>query len=172
MIALVHWGSEYNEDISKTQKSIVSLMQKNGVDVILGTHPHMVQAIEYDELNGTLVAYSLGDFFGDAERGATNYSVILDLEITKDANAGTTKVTDFSYTPIYTLRSSESGGDINYSRVVRIDKALEAYEGHFLDSITSACYDSMTYALTRIEQLSPPLRMWNAPIAARPCRCW
>ena len=152
VVALVHWGSEYNEDISKTQSSIVSLMKKNGVDVILGTHPHMVQAIEYDPLNGTLVAYSLGDFFGDAERGATNYSIILDLEITKDANAGTTKVTDYSYTPIYTLRASESGGDINYSRVMRIDKAMEAYEGHFLDSITSACYDSMAYALTRIEQ--------------------
>lgn len=152
VIALVHWGSEYNEDISSTQKSIVSLMKKNGVDVILGTHPHMLQAIEYDELDGTLVAYSLGDFFGDAERGATNYSIILDIEITKDANSGTTKVTDYSYTPIYTLKASESGGDINYSRVVRIEKALEAYHGNFLDAITTGCKDSMDYALTRIEQ--------------------
>ena len=84
-IALLHWGSEYNDDISDTQKSIVNLMKKQGVDVILGTHPHTVQAIEYDELAGTLVAYSLGDFFGDASRGGTNYSIILDLEITKDS---------------------------------------------------------------------------------------
>ena len=99
-IALLHWGSEYNDDISDTQKSIVNLMKKQGVDVIIGTHPHTVQAIEYDELAGTLVAYSLGDFFGDASRGGTNYSIILDLEITKDSSTGTTKVTNYSYTPI------------------------------------------------------------------------
>ena len=90
-IALVHWGSEYNEDISATQMSIVSLMKKLGVDVILGTHPHTLQPIVFDEAEGTLVCYSLGDFYGDADRGATNYSIILDIEITKDADAGTTK---------------------------------------------------------------------------------
>lgn len=83
-------------------------MKKQGVDVIIGTHPHTVQAIEYDELAGTLVAYSLGDFFGDASRGGTNYSIILDLEITKDSSTGTTKVTNYSYTPIYTVSEAES----------------------------------------------------------------
>ena len=53
-IALLHWGSEYNDDISDTQKSIVNLMKKQGVDVIIGTHPHTVQAIEYDELRRRL----------------------------------------------------------------------------------------------------------------------
>ena len=100
VVALLHWGSEYNDDISKTQEQIVNLMQKNGVDVILGTHPHTLQSIDYNKSAGTLVAYSLGDFFGDASRGATNYSVILDLEITKDANTGTTKVTDYTLYPI------------------------------------------------------------------------
>ena len=71
-VALLHWGSEYNDDISKTQKSIVSLMQKQGVDVIIGTHPHTLQPVVFDEMAGTLVAYSLGDFFGEANRGATN----------------------------------------------------------------------------------------------------
>ena len=39
-VALVHWGSEYNDDLSRSQQRIVSLMKKQGVDVILGTHPH------------------------------------------------------------------------------------------------------------------------------------
>ena len=81
-MALLHWGSEFNDDISKTQKSIVSLMQKQGVDVIIGTHPHTLQPIVFDEDAGTLVAYSLGDFFGEADRGATNYSIILNLKDT------------------------------------------------------------------------------------------
>jgi poly-gamma-glutamate synthesis protein (capsule biosynthesis protein) len=150
-VALLHWGSEYNDDISKTQKSIVSLMQKQGVDIIIGTHPHTLQPIVFDEMEGTLVAYSLGDFFGEADRGATNYSIILDIEITKDDNAGITRVTDYSYTPIYTVREGEAVGNKD-RRVVRIEKALEAHEENFLDKVTDATADSMKYALTRIGQ--------------------
>ena len=150
-IAMLHWGSEYNDDISRNQKSIVSLLQKNGVDVIIGTHPHTLQPIVFDESAGTLVAYSLGDFFGDAERGATNYSIILDIEITKDANTGTTKVTDYSYSPIYTVKKGESIGNDDW-KVVRIEKAIEANVGNFLDRINDTCKANMEYALTRIEQ--------------------
>lgn len=155
-IALLHWGSEYNDDISDTQKSIVNLMKKQGVDVILGTHPHTVQAIEYDALAGTLVAYSLGDFFGDASRGGTNYSIILDLEITKDSSTGTTKVTNYSYTPIYTVSEAESAD--GYRRVVRIDKTVEAWEENYLDKVSQSAKESMVYALDRIEaRINPPV---------------
>lgn len=155
-IALLHWGSEYNDDISDTQKSIVNLMKKQGVDVIIGTHPHTVQAIEYDELAGTLVAYSLGDFFGDASRGGTNYSIILDLEITKDSSTGTTKVTNYSYTPIYTVSEAESAD--GYRRVVRIDKTVEAWEENYLDKVSQSAKESMVHALDRIEaRINPPV---------------
>ena len=155
-IALLHWGSEYNDDISDTQKSIVNLMKKQGVDVIIGTHPHTVQAIEYDELAGTLVAYSLGDFFGDASRGGTNYSIILDLEITKDSSTGTTKVTNYSYTPIYTVSEAESAD--GYRRVVRIDKTVEAWEENYLDKVSQSAKESMVHALERIEaRINPPV---------------
>ena len=155
-IALLHWGSEYNDDISDTQKSIVNLMKKQGVDVLLGTHPHTVQAIEYDELAGTLVAYSLGDFFGDASRGGTNYSIILDLEITKDSSTGTTKVTNYSYTPIYTVSEVETAD--GYRRVVRIDKTVEAWEENYLDKVSQSAKESMVYALERIEaRINPPV---------------
>jgi len=161
-VALLHWGSEYNDDISKTQEQIVNLMRKRGVDVIIGTHSHTLQPIVYDELDGTLVAYSLGDFFGDAARGGTNYSIILDIEVTKDTTTGATRVSGYSYTPIYTVTETECPDEKR--RVVRIESAMAgyglydktgestAYPGRYLDSITKACYDSMEYALTRIEE--------------------
>ena len=151
-IAMLHWGSEYNEAISATQEDIVELMQKGGVDVILGTHPHLLQTIVHDRAAGTLVAYSLGDFFGDGTRGGSNYSIILDLEITKDSDAGTTRVTDFSYTPIYTLQITENEGDYKYIRVVRIEEAMEAYNNNYVDKITKSAYDAMDYALKRIRE--------------------
>lgn len=146
-VALLHWGSEYNDTISSSQKSIVNLMQKEGVDVVLGSHSHMVQQITYNETTGQLVAYSLGDFFGDASRSGTSYSIILDLEITKDNDTGETKVTDFSYTPIYTLSEDECDGK---RRVVRIDNAITAYEGNFINKVTESAYKNMITALNRL----------------------
>jgi len=146
-VALLHWGSEYNDTISQTQETITTLMQKEGVDAIIGSHPHMVHKITHDEATGKFVAYSLGDFFGDGTRGGTNYSIILDLEITLDHETGETKVTDYSYTPIYILAEDECDG---HRRVVRIDNAIAAYQGNFVDKVTDAAYASMQNALERI----------------------
>ena len=152
-IALLHWGSEYNEKISDSQERIVTLMQKEGVDAIIGTHPHLVHKIDFNQETGKLVAYSLGDFFGDGSRGGSNYSIILDLEITKDYDSGETRITDYSYTPIYTLSEDECDGQ---RRVVRIQNAMSAYELNYVDKITKSAYDSMTKALERIgERINP-----------------
>ena len=149
-IALLHWGSEGTDSHSDSQERIINLMKKQGVDVIIGSHPHRLHKIEFDQAAGTLVAYSLGDFFGDASAGGSNYSIILDIEITKDNHSGITRVTDYSYTPIYTLKESDcADGD---RRVVRIYQAMQAYDGNFVDSITKACYDDMGYSLSRIAQ--------------------
>jgi len=146
-VALLHWGSEYNDTVSKSQKTICSLLQENGVDAIIGTHPHYVQKIDFDPEKGTLVAYSLGDFIGDVPQAGSEYSIILDLEITKDNVSGEAAVTGYSYTPIFTVTESDRP-----IRVLRIREAMTAYENGFLEAVSKETYDAMKYALTRIEQ--------------------
>ena len=148
IIGLLHWGSEFNDAISDTQEKIASIMKKNGVDVIIGTHPHLVQGIEYDEATGFFCAYSLGDFFGDGTRSGTAYSVILDLEITKNYDTGETRVTDFGYTPIYTLQETDCPD--NQRRVVRLETAMSAYDVNFVDKITASCDENMEHSLSLI----------------------
>ena len=148
IIGLLHWGSEFNDTISDTQTKIANLMKKNGVDVIIGTHPHLVQQMEYDETTGFFCAYSLGDFFGDGNRSGTAYSIILDLEITKNYDTGETRVTDFSYTPIYTLQETDCPD--NQRRVVRLETAMTAYDVNFVDRITESCDENMKYSLSRV----------------------
>ena len=145
-VAMVHWGSDFNDNISKSQTAISRLMQENGVDVILGTHPHYVQKMEFNRSAGTFVAYSLGDFVGDAARAGSEYSVILDLEITKNNATGEAKITNYSYTPIFTV--SEKGAAL---RVVRLEPAMAAYDEGFLDRVSQTVYEDMAYALERIE---------------------
>ena len=145
-IALLHWGSEFNDTISKSQQEICTLMQENGVDAIIGTHSHYVQKIEHDPQSGRFVAYSLGDFFSDAKRAGTEYSIILDLEITKNNRTGATKITSFSYTPIFTVAEENKP-----MRILRIHEAIAAYENNYIDRVSPQTYEAMKYALSRID---------------------
>ncbi len=146
VIALLHWGSEFNDTISATQKKIVSLMQDNGVDAIIGTHSHYVQKMTFDGETGQFVAYSLGDFFSNAERAGTEYSVVLDLEITRDNVTGETKITGYSYTPIFTVHEENKP-----LRIMRINEAVAAYENDFIQKVSPETYKDMLYALQRIQ---------------------
>jgi len=121
-------------------------MRQNGVDAIIGTHPHYVQQITFDAESGFLVAYSLGDFISDAARAGTEYSILLDLEITKDHTSGKTTITGYDYTPIFSV--VEEGKP---TRVVRITEAIAAYTAGHTDAVTQQTYEDMLYALTRIE---------------------
>lgn len=152
-VALLHWGSENSDTITSSQEKIVSLMKKKGVDVILGSHSHLLQKIVFDQKAGTLVAYSLGDFLGDAEHAGTNYSIILNVEVTKNGETGETKVTGYSYTPIYTVTTEECVAirQEGARRVFRIQEAMYAFENNYVDKVTQSAYDGMAYALQRIE---------------------
>ena len=154
IIALLHWGSEFNNQVSGTQKEIVELMQQKGVDAIIGTHSHYVQQVDYDEQTGQLVAYSLGDFFGDADKKGTEYSMILELEITKNNRTGATKITEYGYTPIYTVTPENS--DSGTTRILRIREALAAYEANSIGKVSDATYQSMKSALAKIQAKAEP----------------
>ena len=146
IVAMLHWGSEFNNTISQSQKDICALLQEKGVDAIIGTHSHYVQSMEFDESSGNFVAYSLGDFISNADRAGSEYSVLLELEITKKAETGETKITGYHYTPIFTV--AEEGKPL---KVVRIRQAMAAFEEGYINRISQETYDAMTYALERIE---------------------
>ncbi len=145
VIALLHWGSEFNNTISSSQEKIKDLMFAGGVDAIIGTHSHYVQKMELDEETGRFIAYSLGDFFSDAQRAGSEYSVVLDLEITKDNVTGETKITNYSYTPIFSV--NEQGKPL---RVLRLQEAIAAYEDNFIDKVSPETYADMVYAQERV----------------------
>lgn len=145
-IALVHWGSEYNDQISATQKEICTLMAGLGVDALIGTHSHHVQSMGFDSESGMFVAYSLGDFLGDAEVAGTDYSVLLDLEITRNGTTGKVSITGYDYTPVY--QYYDENGSL---QLLRIREAIAAYESDYIGKVSEAAYNAMKTALLRIE---------------------
>ena len=155
IIALLHWGSEYNDEYSGTQETIREVLFAGGVDAIVGTHSHRVQAVDFDREAGQFTAYSLGDFFSDTTEAGTNYSIVLNLQITKDNQTGETKLTDYTCTPIYNMKPEESGEAA--LRLVRTYTAMEGYDIGIYNCISEELYGNMAYSLERIEyRLIPP----------------
>ena len=147
-VALLHWGSEYNNQVSESQEQIVSLMQKEGVDAIVGTHSHYVQKIDYDADKGTVVAYSLGDLLGDGDKDGTAYSIVLQLEITKINQSGECKITGMEYAPVYIVTEETESGSAQ--RLLRIEPAIAAYEANSIHKVPEEVYLAMKSALSRI----------------------
>ena len=147
-IALLHWGSEFNTKISSTQEKICKLMQDEGVDAIIGTHSHYVQKLDFNKDTGKLVAYSLGDFFGDGDKAGTDYSVLLNLQITKSGATGEVKITGYDYTPVYIMDATKTGGGM---RILRIRETMAAYESNFIGKVSEEVYTAMKNALEKID---------------------
>lgn len=64
-IVSIHWGNEYQFTPDQTQIDLAQYLSDFGVDVIIGTHPHVIQPMDYvigKDGNETLVMYSLGNF--------------------------------------------------------------------------------------------------------------
>ncbi len=76
LIVSMHWGDEYKLEPTEEQKRQAEYLSKLGVDIIIGTHPHVVEPITY--INNTLVIYSLGNFIS-AQSTNSDYSALVEL---------------------------------------------------------------------------------------------
>lgn len=147
-VVLLHWGSEYNDQISGSQETLEEYFLENGADAIIGTHSHYVQEMKLED--GKFVAYSLGDFVSDGDHAGTDYSVVLKLTIRKDNRTGETTIEGYDYTPICVV---EEAGIL---RVKRLDQTIFAYESRYIDRISEEKYNSLVYNRTRVEERIHP----------------
>ena len=84
LIVAMHWGVEYTHTPTKYQKDAAEFLASLGVDIVIGTHPHVVQPVEW--IDDTIVFYSLGNFIS-AQEQTDNYNKMVglmsSLDITK-----------------------------------------------------------------------------------------
>ena len=86
IIVAMHWGNEYTNEPTNSQREIAEYLSSLGVNLIIGTHPHVVQPITY--INDTLVIYSLGNFISNQLVVDVNPAIglFLGIDITIDDN--------------------------------------------------------------------------------------
>ena len=121
-IVCPHWGTEYRLTPDASQEKWVQVFLENGADLVLGTHPHVIEPVEWvtDPENGheMLVYYSLGNFVnwtsGTGE-GVANRMVGGMAEVTITMNdAGEAEITDYGVRPLISHVTDGSGGVTTY----------------------------------------------------------
>lgn len=128
----IHWGEEYNQQPSNYQKELSKLLINEGVDLIFGSHPHVVQPVETitseDGLHTGVVFYSLGNIISNQQEEEMGFAKsengllpIVDLEKID----GDVKITNVQYIPTWVSRKT-IGGDNKYEyTIVPLNEDLE-----------------------------------------------
>lgn len=154
----MHWGVEYQTKQNKTQENLADLLFKNGVDVILGGHPHVLQPMEKREItleDGTtkdgFIIYSLGNFISGQNKLPRQSSAILDLGITKNGETGKISIDEVTYTPIYMYRGP--AGKLQRYKVLDIESNIQKFDDGTDTSLGKTTYNTMQQALSDIRKI-------------------
>lgn len=107
IITFVHWGSEYRSLPNTTQKTLTRFLFREKVDLIIGSHPHVLQPIELwkDSLaSDRLVAYSLGNFISNQRTRYRDGGILLEINLRKTNDKITIENAGYHLAWVYKLR--------------------------------------------------------------------
>ncbi|MBL0313045.1 MAG: CapA family protein [Holophagaceae bacterium] len=146
VVVSLHWGNEYQHEPTQRQRDIAKVMVEAGADLILASHPHVLQPIEQLEAGGrkAIVAYSLGNFIANQDRfyradlfpvagGDNRDGAAIRITFSKELDLDgreTVRLRKASYEPLWTennAREMIAGKDTRREvHVLRVNAALES----------------------------------------------
>ena len=113
VVAIPHWGIEYRRQPEERTVNLARRMIAAGVDVILGSHPHMAQPVEFleaqtesGETRRGLVVYSMGNFISNQSKQYTDWGLLVEFTL-KERPEGGFDVDDVAVMPTFCWRQSE-----------------------------------------------------------------
>lgn len=116
IIACMHWGIEYRMKPERQEREMADWLIANGVDHVIGGHPHVLQPMEVRPDAHTaarhLVVYSLGNYISNMSAPNTDGGAMVKLELKRIGHI--TALADCSYSLVWTSRPALRGGTGNY----------------------------------------------------------
>ena len=153
IVACMHWGDEYKTKANKEQEDLADFLFKNGVNVIIGNHPHVLEQMEKRTVtleDGTtqdgFVIFACGNFICDQNAENTRNSIILNLDITRHSD-GKVTVDKANYIPIYMYKGAP--GKLRRMKVLDIEKSIANYENGTDTSIGQSTYNDLKAQLEK-----------------------
>ena len=111
-----HFGNEYQRKPNLFQKEIVERAIDYGADLIIGSHPHVIQPVEYfssnrNKIGNGFIAYSLGNFISNQRWRYSDAGVILNITITKNILTQDVKLSNVSIIPTWVFKGKVENKD-------------------------------------------------------------
>ncbi|MBO7489783.1 MAG: CapA family protein [Bacteroidales bacterium] len=112
VIAVVHWGVEYQKHNNKEQERIARWLFDNGCNAVIGAHPHVVQNMTIDvnpdnERYPELVVYSMGNFLSNQHDPGCDGGILFELDLYK--RGAVTNIYSCAYMPFYVHKAVVDG---------------------------------------------------------------
>ncbi len=112
IIAIMHWGNEYQRTPSAEQKALADFLAERGVKLVIGSHPHVVQPMELrkspcSDMPDKAIVYSLGNFVSNQEAKHTDGGAIAYLTLVR--KNGSITIADASYSLVWVYKPIENG---------------------------------------------------------------
>ncbi|MCT4613942.1 MAG: CapA family protein [Marinifilaceae bacterium] len=110
ILVIPHWGLEYQIKQNVAQNKMSDFFFENGANAVVGSHPHVVQPVEYkvNTLNKTfsnLVAFSMGNMISNQRKRYTDSGVFFEINLIKRYNK--TKIESFAFLPFWVNKTSK-----------------------------------------------------------------
>lgn len=138
-IVSIHWGDEYVSEITEEQRAIAQYMHELGVEVIIGTHPHVIEPVELIQTDNqtTLVYYSLGNFISAQDQDVTMVGGMADFQLNYDFATKETTFSSIRFIPTITyispdLRTYRTNTIVEYTDEMANNQYLHVVYGHDL----------------------------------------
>ncbi len=96
VIAFMHWGTEYRRCPDGGQRALAAFLRQRGADLVVGSHPHVVQTFEQDSSGA--VFYSLGNFVSNQRRRYCDGGLLAEVEVVKRIAGDSTRRRTMHYT--------------------------------------------------------------------------
>lgn len=116
VIVSIHNGVEYQRQPSEAQKAVETAMIEAGADVVLGSHPHVIQPMETvaatwedGSARTGFIIHSLGNFVSNQRERYRNTGLLLELGFQKDMRSGITSLVTVEYVPVWVDDTDEAG---------------------------------------------------------------
>ena len=115
IIACFHWGNEYQLKPNIHQKRAADIAFNNGADLLIGTHPHVLQPVEIKNISNDFkaVAWSLGNFVSFQRTLPRERTCILAAEFEKDGNK--TRLIKISAAPLWVIAPGQKRTEVTYA---------------------------------------------------------
>lgn len=154
IIAIMHWGDVNTSTISEYQNNITAFLVNNGVDMILGTHPAVVEPmkiIQNSEGKNILVAYSLGNYISTLNYDNADVELILNIQIAKTSDSDKAVLQKVDYTPIYVLDNGTKAE--NRFELTDMKQLAKDYANGDTSKISRQTYDKLIVKLEKLQNI-------------------